>query len=265
VALRNLCWNFYIFLRAKLLSHSKNILECLPLLLTSLWIVFVDIDDEQFPQNVIQSIKEECAGNVEEMFYTKKNEYILKSLVKRLENCSEIRLIELRDSIRLFMSKCRDLEGYMVEKTQTKFNYKMASILQLSQHLSPIYGNTLKYKHFDERIFITGNTSADHSPVKITPFKRQKLFNFPINDMKKPTVFKKLDYSLSSTSSSIATNVNTTPNMSYTPNTYSNLRYNNFENATPCSRVFLMDKWVTDFTLDWTEEKLTNFLGVYII
>jgi hypothetical protein len=149
----------------------------------------------------------------------------------------------------------------MTEQTQTKFSYKLATIFQLNQHLSSIYGNILKYKHFDERIFISSHTSADHSPVKITPFKRQKLFNFPINDMKKPTVFKKLDYSLSSTGSSV-TNVNTTPNMSYTPNTYNNLRYNNFENATPCSRVFLMDKWVTDYTLDWTEDKLSHFLGV---
>jgi hypothetical protein len=230
--------------------------------LTTLWIVFVDIEDEQFPQNIIQSIKEESKGNIEEMYYSKKNEYILKSLSKRLENCSESRLIELKDSIRIFMSKSRDFDGYINEKTQTKFSYKLVSMNLLSQHLASIYGNTLKYKHFDERIFLTGNTSADHSPVKITPFKRQKLFNFPMNDMKKPTVFKKLDYSLSSTGTSTVSNVNTTPNMSYTPNTYNNLRYNNFENATPCSRVFLMDKWVTDYTLDWSEDKLSLYLGV---
>jgi hypothetical protein len=246
----------------KLLSHSKNILECLPLLLTSLWIVFVDIDNEQFPQNIIQSIEEESMGNIEEMFYIKKNEYVLKSLSKRLENCSETRLIELRDSIKHFISKSRDLEQFMTERTQTKFNYKFQSMTELNQRLGLLYGNSLKYKHFDERIFIKGNDSADHSPVKITPFKRQKLFNFPINDMKKPTVFKKLDYSLSSTGSSAVSNANTTPNMSYTPNTYNNLRYNNFENATPCSRVFLMDKWVTDYTFDWTEDKLSQFLGV---
>jgi hypothetical protein len=162
------------------------------------------------------------------------------------------------------MSKSRDLDGYMTEKTQSKLSFKLVTMNLLTQYLASIYGNTLKYKHFDERIFLKGNASADHSPVKITPFKRQKLFNFPVNDMKKPTVFKKLDYSLSSTGSSVVSNVNTTPNMSYTPNTYNNLRYNHFESATPCSRVFLMDKWVTDYTLDWSEDKLIQYIGVNI-
>jgi hypothetical protein len=246
-------------MRAKVFSHSKNVLECLPLLIATIWLIISDIDDEKFPQHLLpKEDPNEGVGN-------KKIEVVMRILCKKLENCSEGRIIELKDTVKLHLFKEMELQGFFTEKgNQCRLNLNNEEMLvAFTNKLNCLYENGLKFKHFDERIFLYESNGHDFSPIKITPFKRQKSLNFEI---KKPAAFKKLDYSGSGGSRSQSTNA--TPvgryDFSQMSNSSTNLRFinninNKIECATPCSRVFMMDKWVSDYIKDYTDEKLIKY------
>jgi hypothetical protein len=252
-------------MRARIFSHSKNVLECLPLLIATTWLIVADIDDEKFPQHLLHSVKDE---NIE--MSNVKHEIVLRILCKRLENCSETRIIEMKDTVKLHLFKEHELQAYFTEKNnQSKFDLNNETMLgELINKLNYVYERTLRFKHFDERIFFYGNNNTDFSPIKLTPFKRQKSLNFEI---KKPAAFKKLEYNSNIESRSQSTNV--TPNNRYdfckVTGSSVNLRLvnhlnNKIECATPCSRVFMMDKWVTEYNKDYTDEKLLKYFVIDI-
>jgi hypothetical protein len=60
------------------------------------------------------------------------------------------------------------------------------SLVELNENLELIYSKTLKFKNFDERIFMINNNNSDCSPVKFTPMQRQRVSsNYNGNFMEK--------------------------------------------------------------------------------
>jgi hypothetical protein len=238
----------------------------MPLLIATIWLIIADIDDEKFPQHLLHSIKEEFKGSIADVITNKKYEAVLKILTKKLENCNELRIIEAKDALKMHLFKEPELQNCFNDRSnQTKLDLNNEDNLKIVvKKLNLLYEKMLRFKHFDERIFFTEKHDSDFSPIKITPFKRQKSLNFEI---KKPAAFKRLDYnsgSVSSRSQSTTTTPINNYNFSALSNSNSNLRFinnlnNKIECATPTSRVFMMDNWVSDYIRDFTFEKLHKF------
>lgn len=185
------------------------------MLIVIVTIIIVDIDNDKFPQNFIKSLKEELVSQNQEI-----NEYLLnqikynriKTILCKKVNLSleDIKIVENRDLILLDIAKDSLLQIFAKNKnTQTKFEINDESeVNKISNQFFAHYENLLKFTVFDERLFLINNNNTDSSPVKVTPFRQQNLFerrNFISNvnsnnttniSDKQPTAFKNLNFGI---------------------------------------------------------------------
>jgi hypothetical protein len=186
------------------------------LLIAVISLILVDLDNLIFPQNFMLSIKEELQSEgikIEDendpFLKCKRNERIQELLLKKIQNIQPEKLISLKDMLKREIGKEPQLIRHLTEINQTKFNLRgETSVNEISSAFKQIYSEFLQLKMFDERLFLEEITYSDCSPVKITPFKRQKLYNFPSqfsvpmsqsgpeNTIKKPSAFKQLNFDM---------------------------------------------------------------------
>jgi hypothetical protein len=293
-------WSMYIYSRIKLFNHSKNFLECIPLLFATICLILGDINFEMFPNRIqtiiLKSLPEKETGTVENtdndsikdyQLKETKNEIIYDTLSKKVkDNIEKSRIIEIKDLIMRNINKEKSFieEGnYFMTTTTSIKGLNLTNenkILEISKIFNQLYENYLKFNHFDERIFLMEKNNSDSSPMKLTPYKYKKSnsFDYPLSCgvIKKPNAFRSLFGVKENTNSSNIMNLNM--NLSSYNNT-NNLN-NNFGNTnlketpqkissyldslTPCSRVIYMDKWVKDYITGWNGELLLNYNKIIV-
>jgi hypothetical protein len=169
------------------------------MLIVIISMILSDVDDIRFSQNIIHSIKEQIKrkGEEENQFTFKQNkkEYILNRLCESVKNINLNTLGETRDSVKYMLSKESELKEILtVETNETKYDLSNEnSILLIYYKYRDLYANFLKFTIFDERIFLIEKYNTDCSPVKMTPFKRQKVSTI-YDGIKKPHAFKALNF-----------------------------------------------------------------------
>jgi len=183
------------------------------MLISVISIFLMDIEDERFSRSFhskidnevkfISSENQNSNFSYEKSFREKKKEFITNILYKkagqRIESISQINqlilnnLRQMSDLKRFFII----IENNIIEDSNCKnFNLSEDNLMSnMHEIFKNEYEKFLKFKHFDERIFLMEKDNSDCSPVKLTPFKRQKIFNQDFN-IKKPNAFKTLDFEL---------------------------------------------------------------------
>ena len=176
------------------LNNSRNVLDCLPLLLAIISMVLVEIDPEKFPlvftrnaeraNNNSDLMEETFSSNIsgDELVKQKFSEFITKVLMKKTsENFEKTRLETFQEFIKEDLKKTAILGNFVSFIEEENFFHlrikEEGDLKAMSEILRLKYEEKLKIKNFDERIFLIDNSTADCSPVKFTPFKRQKLSN----------------------------------------------------------------------------------------
>ncbi len=168
----------------------------------------MDIEDKRFSNSFysmidseVKSIANEIEINYEETFREKKNEYITNILYKKAGQRNK----DIDEFNQLVLKNLREMEEirrFFINPTFTCEEKKCAKNFNLSDDnlmssmteiFKSEYEKYLKFKYFDERIFLMEKDTSDCSPVKLTPFKRQKIINQDFA-IKKPAAFKSLDF-----------------------------------------------------------------------
>ena len=266
--IKHLIWTFFIYTRAKLLNRSKNLLECLPLLIVIIALILSDLDINKFPTKFISELnKNESNNNIN------KYSQIIQTLCKKFGDKIDTKnLIEIKDLIRNNLFKEFELQPFFkIDLNQTKFDLNDDNcILGAISTFKYLYSKHLKFCYFDERIFLLESNKSDCSPEKLTPFRpRFNSFNLSHNNtsetdglntnnnsaIKKP--FRNLFDSLDNKQ-----NKNWNSNYNYNSRNYTNQmqeksqKFHNMQHLTPCTRVVFMNNWVKEYISDWKEEKI---------
>jgi hypothetical protein len=168
--------------------------------------VLTDIDHEKFSQDFIRQIKSNDNYN-EDLFSSLKYNMIVSKLCRQVNNIEieENKLIEIKDSILSMLNREQELQRYKNNdiSTMTKFNINDDQTVEaINSVINSIYERFLKIKYFDERLFLMEKRQVDCSPIKFTPFRRQRLFPTGNNignstqqyNQPKPTSFKALNF-----------------------------------------------------------------------
>jgi hypothetical protein len=188
-----LIWCMFIYYRKVKLDNSRNVLDSLPLLLTIIWFILIEIDSEKYPLVFSRQVeKNNLTDNSEETYYSnlsgedlikqKYGDHIVKILLtKNSHFIDKTKLEEIRDYIKADLKKTELLKNFVTfseEDGSHSFDlgiWNEANLKEIINLLKINYEQLLKLKHFDERIFLLESSFADCSPVKFTPLKRQKL------------------------------------------------------------------------------------------
>lgn len=174
------------------------------MLITIITMVLVDINNEKFSQVLMTSVRAEVVKSNKELneqnICTHKYEKIMSTLCSQVKmETDQMKFIEIKDSLMLILHKEKALQSFFTQSNISKLevdNEKVSS--ELSDILKELYDNYLRLNYFDERVFLFYNKQTDCSPVKMTPFKRQKLLNNYANEYKQPAAFKALNFDSSS-------------------------------------------------------------------
>jgi hypothetical protein len=274
-------------------NNSRNILECLPMLIGTISLVLSDIDPEKFPQDLIKSAEREIldetysSSNSEEnsILRMKLNDMILGKLISKTMDHTEFSHYEkIKKDIREMISNEKSLEPFMTNP-ESESQYRIIlkeqdninNISGMTQVLKNLYQGCLKLKNFDERIFMINENKADCSPMKFTPFKRQKINNSSENSFNNmPLPRRKITFEMPNPRGDHQ--ITQTPNPGdFSMGSASNgmkmfgdplkgvdikelsKKISESVKMTPCTRVIVMDKWVKDYIKNWDNEKLIKF------
>lgn len=173
----------------------------------------MDIEDQRFTHSFYTMIDDEVkfilsktntdtvsTTSYQTLFREKKKEIITSILYKkagqRIDTISQINQLVLKE-----LKEMSELNKYFLNISNGCIDncaryFDLADENVISSMISIFYAHYerfLKFKNFDERIFLMEKTNSDCSPVKLTPFKRQKILSQDFN-MKRPTSFKTLDF-----------------------------------------------------------------------
>jgi hypothetical protein len=175
------------------LNSSRNVLDCLPLLLGTISFILNEIDDEKFPFAFTrQAEKNNASENSEETYFSnlsgedliknKFRDYITKILMAKTSHFLEkTKLEEIQEFIKNDLKRNSILKNFISfseEEGSNSFYMRISEETHLKEIINILkfnYEKQLKLKHFDERIFLLENSFADCSTVKFTPLKRQKV------------------------------------------------------------------------------------------
>lgn len=181
----------------------------------------MDIEDKRFSNSFftmidseVSSISKEREINYEETFREKKREYITNILYKKagqrnkdIDEFNQLVLKNLREMAeirRFFINSTITSEEKECAKNFDLFDDNLMN--NMTEIFKSEYEKYLKFKYFDERIFLMEKDTSDCSPVKLTPFKRQKIINQDFA-IKKPSAFKSLDFDTMKKTTNISHNL----------------------------------------------------------
>lgn len=143
------------------------------MLVTVIQFILEELDEEKFPLDMTNSLSSEL----------KLSDLILSKLSKSYDIINREKYLQMKNKLKEVITDEHDLRNIFTNyENEFKFNLKLEdSITQISSQFNKLYEKLLKVKYFDERVFLLNSKKSDCSPMKFTPFKRQKVSNSDIS------------------------------------------------------------------------------------
>jgi hypothetical protein len=251
-------------------------------------LILGEIDTEKFPQDLIKTAEKEIldetysSSKSEETYLLrlKLNDIILFKLIsKTMDHTEASQFDKIKKDVREVIMSEKSLDPFInISESEGHFKIilkehdNVSNISGMTSVLKSLYQTCLRLKHFDERIFMINENKADCSPMKFTPFKRQKISNPSENVFDNMLIpRRKIMFEMP----------NPCLNKMEVPPHYGEMimgpqngmkmfgdplrgidiselpkKISESVKMTPCTRVIAMDKWVKDYIKNWDNEKL---------
>jgi hypothetical protein len=272
------------------------------MLIGTISLVLGDIDPEKFPQNLLKSAENEIleetysSSNSEEnsLLRMKLSDLILGKLISKTMDHTELSQYQnIKKLIREMISSEKNLESFMTNPEESQYRIilkeedNINNISGMTQVLQFLYQNCLRLKHFDERIFMIKENKPDCSPMKFTPFKRQKITNSSENNLNNFSIpRRKITFEQPNPRTGEVISVTGQTNGDFsmvTASTHGNgmkmfgdplkdidikelsKKISESVKMTPCTRVIVMDKWVKDYIRNWDNQKLVKYENLVFV
>jgi len=139
------------------------------MLLTVIQFILEEVEENKFPLDMISLINSEF--NLSDL--------ILSKLNKNLDIIDREKYLKIKNKLREAIMEEQELKSiFTTTEDEFRLNIKLEdSFTSISMKFNKLYENLLKIKFFDERVFLLNSKQSDCSPMKFTPFKRQKVSN----------------------------------------------------------------------------------------
>jgi hypothetical protein len=139
------------------------------MLITVIQFFLEEVEENKFPLDMTSSLNSEL----------KLRDLILSKLNKNLDIIDREKYLKIKNKFReaiLDENELRNVFTTVEDEFKLKINLEDSFSL-LSLKFNKLYEKLLKIKYFDERVFLLNSKQSDCSPMKFTPFKRQKVSN----------------------------------------------------------------------------------------
>jgi len=141
------------------------------MLVTVIQFILEEVDEKKFPLDMTSQLSSEL----------KLSDLILSKLNKNLDIIDQEKYLKIKNKFKEAILEEHELKNiFTTAEAEDEFKLKINledSFTSISLKFNRLYENLLKIKYFDERVFLLNSKQSDCSPMKFTPFKRQKVSN----------------------------------------------------------------------------------------